>query len=167
MAAADYHLCAVCDAKVFYDAVITDERYYDAYYKKQVRALCSSCAETHSIVILKKEEAEDLLDLHIVKLKYTEVVSGEYMRKLDFVCPIAEVPLETIQLLYSHWKNYGLKYSLERNVYFSVYNDSYAPVPVPDEEHINTYLIAMQCEKYLKENGLEFKDRQFDSVLVF
>ena len=45
MAYADYAHCAVCDAKVFYDA----ETNYDYPNFGAMTALCAACVKTHTI----------------------------------------------------------------------------------------------------------------------
>ena len=55
MAAADYHLCAVCEGKAFYDAEITDPRYCASWDPSEnadpieIVVLCSDCAKTYEI----------------------------------------------------------------------------------------------------------------------
>lgn len=64
MAYADYHHCAVCDDKAFYDANITDPRYvatYDADERKEwepiaIKVLCFQCAKTHEVIVRKRRE---------------------------------------------------------------------------------------------------------------
>jgi hypothetical protein len=64
MAASDYHLCAVCGGKAFYDANIEDSRYiasYDPTIKNSwdnspvepigIAVLCSDCNKTHEVFV--------------------------------------------------------------------------------------------------------------------
>lgn len=53
MALGDYHLCAVCNGKAFYDAELT-EHYLEMCDRNQVKALCNSCAESYQIAIVGK-----------------------------------------------------------------------------------------------------------------
>ena len=56
MALADYHLCAVCGGKAFYDADITDPSYVATYDAREdvdpigIKVLCSKCNKTHEVI---------------------------------------------------------------------------------------------------------------------
>lgn len=66
MAMADYHHCAVCGGKAFYDANIEDDRYCALYDPSvacepiAIKALCPRCAKTHEVVVreISKDEEE-------------------------------------------------------------------------------------------------------------
>lgn len=57
MALSDYHLCAVCRGKAFYDANIDDPGYCATYDPGQgcepiaIKALCPECAKTHEVIV--------------------------------------------------------------------------------------------------------------------
>lgn len=53
MAGADYHHCALCGRKAFYDADINDPRYLGEkdFDPITVKALCSECTKTHDLVV--------------------------------------------------------------------------------------------------------------------
>ena len=70
MALADYYLCDVCECKTFYDANLPHgETDTEAYRPKKpwwpdgdvgaMVVLCKGCAETHRVVIEKKQRSED------------------------------------------------------------------------------------------------------------
>jgi hypothetical protein len=51
MARCDYHGCAVCDGKAFYNANMSlDDD--GGYWGAEVLALCSECAKTHKLIVL-------------------------------------------------------------------------------------------------------------------
>lgn len=50
MAYGDYAHCSVCDCKDFYDASVD----YDAPRFGEMEVLCKECAETHEIIVRKK-----------------------------------------------------------------------------------------------------------------
>jgi hypothetical protein len=65
MAAVDYCLCFRCCRKAFYDAVISDERYLDAFDPPGVNpnaerigiaVLCVKCNKTHEVVIRERAQ---------------------------------------------------------------------------------------------------------------
>lgn len=64
MALADYHLCAVCEGKAFYDANVTDPGYCATYDTDEdcdpigIKVLCSGCAKSHEIVVRPIGERE-------------------------------------------------------------------------------------------------------------
>jgi hypothetical protein len=61
MAYMDYHHCAVCKGKAFYDANIDDPRYVATYRDDTgwepigIAVLCSDCNKTHEISIRERE----------------------------------------------------------------------------------------------------------------
>ena len=69
MAAADYHLCAVCGGKAFYDANIDDPHYVATYAPQAVEGvyfrdkpigievLCWQCNKTHEVIVRKRGAA--------------------------------------------------------------------------------------------------------------
>lgn len=66
MASADYKLCDLCDAKVFYDANIEDERYRQTwgcpshYDPIGLKAICGKCNKSHEVVIRPRSAIADL-----------------------------------------------------------------------------------------------------------
>lgn len=52
MALCDYHLCAVCGGKAFYDASCSNDSYLDMVERGAVKALCYTCEQTHKIVVV-------------------------------------------------------------------------------------------------------------------
>lgn len=56
MAAADYRLCDICEAKTFYDASLSDD-YTDRIGDWAV--LCQSCAEAFKVVVVPREAVID------------------------------------------------------------------------------------------------------------
>lgn len=66
MAMADYHLCASCGGKAFYDADIVDPHYVASYNPEAVKdvyfrdkpvgiaALCWKCNMTHQVIVRKR-----------------------------------------------------------------------------------------------------------------
>ena len=66
MALSDYHLCAVCGGKAFYDANIEDPRYVATYDPSEkyppidIKALCPSCAETFEVIVRDKETKREI-----------------------------------------------------------------------------------------------------------
>ena len=62
MAYADYMHCAVCDAKVHYDAEVN----YDYHPECIPLVLCEECIRTHEIVVKKRDK---LLEVDVTKAK--------------------------------------------------------------------------------------------------
>jgi hypothetical protein len=64
MALGDYHLCAVCEGKAFYDANISDPHYVATYDPTEtaepigIKALCYNCAKTYEVVVRLKDNEE-------------------------------------------------------------------------------------------------------------
>ena len=68
MATSDYYLCDVCGGKCFYDAnlnynysqsdgdVLISGTEYSLDYCGDMAAICTSCAETHEVVVSRKGE---------------------------------------------------------------------------------------------------------------
>jgi len=62
MAASDYYLCDLCGSKAFYDAVLAydnnnenpDTRHPWPDYVGYMMALCSKCAKTHKVEIVRR-----------------------------------------------------------------------------------------------------------------
>ena len=62
MAIADYHLCAVCEGKAFYDANISDPHYVATWDPSEdaepigIKVLCYECAKTYEVFVQEKSE---------------------------------------------------------------------------------------------------------------
>jgi hypothetical protein len=62
MASSDYHLCAVCGGKAFYDVDIRDPHYVATYDQREagnfkpigILVLCDQCNETHTLSVAPK-----------------------------------------------------------------------------------------------------------------
>ena len=66
MALLDYHQCAVCSGKAFYDANIDCPRYVSSWDTTerefgytQVKAICSKCTATHELRVTQKAAETD------------------------------------------------------------------------------------------------------------
>ena len=57
MALADYHLCAVCGNKAFFDAHSSDH-YFDMCDRDQVRALCGDCFSQYELKVIPRKRKD-------------------------------------------------------------------------------------------------------------
>ena len=63
MALSDYHLCARCGSKAFYDADIRDAGYVATYDPSEgddpiaIAALCTNCAKSHTVIVVERATA--------------------------------------------------------------------------------------------------------------